>query len=381
MNKLSHFILESLGKSEMIPLSKVKKMLNGAKQERDNEYQKLVDHIKKYYIGKGENPNKVENYTSIYISKYNAEFPNYMDVMNKYNDKISEITKLYNDAEIEYNKKFFDVKGEITEFVKSFNKISKDEPITRPLRNNFTEKPKVENYYICTKTDWQHILPNGLEQFTDEYFNEKKSKGESLLYFWQEYYDMCGRFWDDLKKRGTFVQSPKSDSMYVTMANGDIYRYSNHWGRVASCQWNLSTSSYKKDPINGTRVDSKFYDNHKFLIDKVNREFAFQNIKNFENGIKDSSFFELNPDFFNNNKLGLFLVDEIKKFEKINSDSNLKFKTKTMEKKFQLFLEGVNKLDSIIKAIHKQYKNNNDFVKIYELRQNMLVTIVAINKI
>ena len=38
----------------------------------------------------------------------------------------------------------------------------------------------------------------------------------------------------------SFHKSPKSDSEYlIDEKTGDIYRYANHWFRVASCYWEL----------------------------------------------------------------------------------------------------------------------------------------------
>ena len=51
--------------------------------------------------------------------------------------------------------------------------------------------------------------------------------------------------WNDMKDSGkyTYKQSPKSSSEYlIDKETGDIYRYSDHWGRVASCEWDLKRS-------------------------------------------------------------------------------------------------------------------------------------------
>lgn len=49
--------------------------------------------------------------------------------------------------------------------------------------------------------------------------------------------------WENMKSSGKYIfkQSPKSNSEYlIDENNGDIYRYSDHWGRVASCRWTLN---------------------------------------------------------------------------------------------------------------------------------------------
>lgn len=48
--------------------------------------------------------------------------------------------------------------------------------------------------------------------------------------------------WEEMKASGKFVwhQSPLSSSEYlIDEETGDIYRFSDHWGRVASCTWGL----------------------------------------------------------------------------------------------------------------------------------------------
>lgn len=72
------------------------------------------------------------------------------------------------------------------------------------------------------------------------------------------------RIWEKMKESGRYHHhvSPKSDSEYlIDEETGDIYRYSDHWGDVASCYWILSTI----EPI----------DDDRFVIGK-------HNIKNFE---------------------------------------------------------------------------------------------------
>ena len=48
--------------------------------------------------------------------------------------------------------------------------------------------------------------------------------------------------WQDMKASGKYEhhKSPLSDSEYlIDRESGDIYRMSDHWGRVASCQWDI----------------------------------------------------------------------------------------------------------------------------------------------
>lgn len=59
-------------------------------------------------------------------------------------------------------------------------------------------------------------------------------------------------FWESLKsnKDLKWHQSPLSNSEYlVNHHTGDIYRFSDHWGKVASCEWSL-----KDKPAEGWSV-------------------------------------------------------------------------------------------------------------------------------
>lgn len=82
-----------------------------------------------------------------------------------------------------------------------------------------------ENYYIDTETTFTSVVTG------DETAKEIDDK------------------WETMKKSGKFDfhKSPKSSSEYlVDKKTGDVYRYSDHWGRVASCSWQLDTESDSK---------------------------------------------------------------------------------------------------------------------------------------
>lgn len=54
------------------------------------------------------------------------------------------------------------------------------------------------------------------------------------------------RIFDEMKKSGKYEhqKSPKSDSEYLLdHKTGDIFRLSNHWGRVASCIWHIDNNA------------------------------------------------------------------------------------------------------------------------------------------
>lgn len=75
------------------------------------------------------------------------------------------------------------------------------------------KKITFDNYYIGTKAVFKRLPILGYE--------EKQTAWKNL----QEQYN-------------NITQSPKSSSQYIQTDKG-IYRYSDHWGRVASCDWDL----------------------------------------------------------------------------------------------------------------------------------------------
>jgi hypothetical protein len=56
----------------------------------------------------------------------------------------------------------------------------------------------------------------------------------------------CKKEWDKLiKKYGKDKQSPLSNSKYIVTKNG-VYRLADHWGRCASCEWNIPNDNDSK---------------------------------------------------------------------------------------------------------------------------------------
>lgn len=99
---------------------------------------------------------------------------------------------------------------------------------TAPYRTVF-KTPTLDDYYIGTKAVFE---PVALLHPGD---NEEK-------------YNETMSLWSKMKESGDFHyhKSPLSNSEYLIDTNsGDIYRMSDHWGRVASCQWELD-----EDPDN-----------------------------------------------------------------------------------------------------------------------------------
>lgn len=100
-------------------------------------------------------------------------------------------------------------------------KIDKEIP-KRSTAIEIMPQVTIENYFLDTKTTFHSVLSS-----TDTWSDVSKK-------------------WDDMKKSGKYDyhQSPKSNSEYlIDKTNGDIYRHSDHWGKVASCDWDIVHTS------------------------------------------------------------------------------------------------------------------------------------------
>ena len=82
-----------------------------------------------------------------------------------------------------------------------------------------------DNYFVATKVCFNMIVTS-----TDERNNEALDV------------DGVNKIWDEMKNRGfEHTVSPKgSGSEYlVDRKNGVVYRKANHWGKCATCAWDI----------------------------------------------------------------------------------------------------------------------------------------------
>ena len=95
--------------------------------------------------------------------------------------------------------------------------------------------PSMNDYYVATRAEFKNVgaVPT--------IANERRMHDtwvQALLAAEAE--NMAT--WEEMKESGQyeFQKSPKSDSEYLLdRQTGDIYRFSNHWGVVASCEWGI----------------------------------------------------------------------------------------------------------------------------------------------
>ena len=104
---------------------------------------------------------------------------------------------------------------------------------TEGMTDLYDVRPVVstKDYYLGTRADFEMVA-------TDKPAERMYDEGEKALSVGD-----IEAVWEELKKKEGFrlERSPKSDSEYlVNDATGEIYRKSDHWGRVASCHWMLN---------------------------------------------------------------------------------------------------------------------------------------------
>ena len=104
---------------------------------------------------------------------------------------------------------------------------------TEGMMDLYDVRPVVstKDYYLGTRADFEMVA-------TDKPAERMYDESEKALSVGD-----IEAVWEELKEKEGFrlEHSPKSDSEYlVNDATGEIYRKSDHWGRVASCHWMLN---------------------------------------------------------------------------------------------------------------------------------------------
>lgn len=87
--------------------------------------------------------------------------------------------------------------------------------LLKPYREIY-QTPTENDYYICTSGTFENI-GFGMD------------------------FDALENLWSTIKSRQ--VNSPKMSGSKYKVKNGVLYRFSNHWGKVASCRWDLEPFS------------------------------------------------------------------------------------------------------------------------------------------
>lgn len=165
-----------------------------------------------------------------------------------------------------------DLKSSLGEAKEILQKLNKEIPRIGSAKE-IIPQVTIDDYYFDTETIYQSVL----------------SREDT----WQE----MNERWQEMKKSGKYIwhQSPKSNSEYlIDEKNADIYRYSDHWGIVASCSWYIATESEQKLDIAKSNIkdfkrkNSGIYFNPQYRIKMIEAtEIILPRMKNLVSENKD----------------------------------------------------------------------------------------------
>lgn len=196
------------------------------------------------------------------------------------NDEIKEIEKAIaidkkSKREIQSGKRELDVddlKSSLGGAKEMLQKLNKEIP-RHGSAKEIIPQVTIDDYYLSTETTYKSIL----------------SKEDT----WQE----IDYRWEEMKKSGKYDwhKSPKSSSEYlIDKKTGDVYRFSDHWGIVASCDWGIESESEEKWDIAKSNIkdfkrrDMGIYFNPQYRIKMVEAaEIILPRMKNLVSENKD----------------------------------------------------------------------------------------------
>lgn len=180
----------------------------------------------------------------------------------------------------------------------------------------------INDYFLDTETNFHSI--------TNIIYNKDGSSNHPEIH----------KIWEDMKNSGRYIfkESPKSNSEYlIDKNNGDIYRYSDHWGRVASCIWTLD--DYYSGDVSIAKSNIKKFNRRKdsmsVYFNPQHKECVIKTIKNTFPEIK--KILTENEKFYVAEKAKKQLVDFCKNMFKkyVNVNSFEVKEIKKLRKKFE----------------------------------------------
>lgn len=179
---------------------------------------------------------------------------------------------------------------------------------TIPYRDIFPT-PTIEDFYMATTTIFDNT----------EYETKTYSEKEGI--------------WEKLKDNDYMIHqnSPSSNSEYlIDSRNGNIYRYADHWGTVASCRW------YLKKPQEFNRLQIGISNIKDFQANENGWGFRFPNPKLLQEGANE-------------------LVQSLSDLTSIESDYLLTESQKNIVEKYNtLYQEKLGKLISFSKKLQNR---------------------------
>lgn len=239
--------VEEGGKEKKVADSSVKRALkieinklSSLIEERKKEFEKtLISKFPKNsfsYKVFFENAWSSDEQTSKFVEKIRDEQTSIKEEIDEMETRIKVEEKAEREAIV--GKKelgYEDIKGGLNEVSSVFTKVDNDIPKFITAREAMPEVSK-DDYFLDTKTTFKSVFGEGVS-FNDEIFYK----------------------WSEMKDSGKYEhhKSPKSDSEYlIDNESGDIFRLSDHWGRVASCTWSLEGSSGSKWDIAKSNISN-----------------------------------------------------------------------------------------------------------------------------
>lgn len=227
-------------------------------------------------------------------------------------DELNEIYKIiYNEKKQKREKKSgkHEIDEiEINQIIKKYGDIFKEIDKVAPLHVRAIElMPNVttDDYFLDTETNFNAI----------DYVKDEDKDGHIKLHM----------MWENMKSSGKYIfkQSPKSNSEYlIDENNGDIYRYSDHWGSVASCRWTLNDDWNRIAIAKSNLKDfNRRKDSVSVYLNPKHKELVLKTVKKTFPKIK--SMFKENEKFYLTKKsekiLGDFASNIFKKYVNVHS--------------------------------------------------------------
>lgn len=220
--------------NEIIDQKHYKKLLNELKREND-KLKNEIENKKKELEKEFQEENKTFNPSTIQYKVAKDRFINensssqFDNLRNKIIENNKKIELLKNQLEPNKINSDKDLDNLIYSAQKEYLLFKRENPITLPMRE-VDKTINKNNYFIGTDTIFDSILNK------DDGYEEIKRK------------------WEELKKKGDWQSSPKSSSEYVVIKDG-VYRLSDHWGRAASCVWDINSKSNSKWDIGFSKFE------------------------------------------------------------------------------------------------------------------------------
>lgn len=224
------------GKEKQVAGSGVKKQIRARQEDIKNSWENVQREFEK----------SLDNKFPKGTVQYNVFFQRAWLGETERNEFLKRLREEQRDLEDEI--KEIDAAAKEDSRQKRESKTGKKEYDVEHVQKSFEEARRMFNEVrkrIPRTGTAKEIMP---EVTVDDYFLETETTFKGIMKREDGYREVSER-WKKMKadKRYDFHESPKSSSQYlVDRTTGDVYRYSDHWGKVASCDWDLESKNEEK---------------------------------------------------------------------------------------------------------------------------------------